>query len=349
MFWIIGGDAIAVEIGKLFPNSAVGAVVAQFSEHVEWEGFRYYDMIFPLFLFIIGVAIPYAIGRRLEQGDTKREILKKILVRTAILFGIGLIYNGGLHFDGWEHLRIFGVLQRLALGYCAASILFLYTKPKTQAIVSVSILLGYWAILRFVSVPGFPLGTYSPEGNVANYLDRLMLLPGQMYEKYGDPEGLLSTIPAVATALMGLGAGQWLKSNRGEMEKLRGLVLAAAISLAVGLAWSPLLPIIKKIWTSSYVLIAGGFSLLLLALFYWLIDIKGWTKWSFPLAVIGTNALAIYLLSEVVDFDKASRYFLQGVADHSAIVGALIIAVGVIVTKWLVLWLLHRNRLFWRV
>lgn len=349
MFWIVGGDALFGAIAALSASPAVKAVCAQVTDHVEWEGFRFYDMIFPLFLFIIGVALPFSIGRRLEAGESRRSVFAKVLRRTTILFAIGLVYNGILHFDGWDHIRFFGVLQRQAIGYGAAATLLIYTKPKTQAIVGVSILFVYWAILALIPVPGHSLGSMDQWGNVPNYVDRLILAPHQMYEKYGDPEGPVSMIPAVSTALLGVFAGYWLRSARPPERKALGLFVAGLVCLALGLAWMPFFPVIKKIWTSSYVLVAGGASLELLALFYYLVDVRGWTRWAFPFIVIGMNPLTIYLLSEIVDFTAAASYFVGGAAKFVPVYKNLILAAAALTVKWLFLYFLYRQKVFLRV
>jgi predicted acyltransferase len=349
MFWIIGGDAIISEIGKLSNNGSVIAVAEEFSEHMEWAGFRYYDLIFPLFLFMIGVAIPFSLGKRLEAGQDRKTILRKVAGRALILIAFGLIYNGLLEFKGWDHIRFFGVLQRQGFGYCAAAVLFLYTKPRTQVYVFVGILLGFWALMALVPVPGTHHGDYSQWGNVANYVDRLLMSRHQMYEKYGDPEGPVSMIPSVATALIGVFAGTWLKSSRPPELKAMGLALAGLACLAAGVAWAPVFPVIKKIWTSSYVLVAGGSSLELLALFYWIIDVKGYSKWSFPFVVIGMNAITIYLLTALVDFGNIADRILGGALKHAPTYQPLGMAIGVVVLEWLLLYFLYRQKVFLRV
>ena len=349
MFWIIGGDYLVSSLAKLSNNNGVKAVAAQFSEHVEWAGFRFYDMIFPLFLFIIGVVIPFSVGKRIESGEDRRDVVKKVLVRSAVLFLLGLVYSGLLRFQGWDHIRWFGVLQRLAVGYLGASLFVIYAKPKTIVVAVVGILLGYWALMALAPVPGFPPGTYTPTGNFANYVDRLFLVRGQMYESYGDPEGPISDIPAVATALLGVLTGFWLKGERDDKRKVGGLLLAGAALILLGLAWSPAFPIIKKIWTSSYVLVAGGGSMLLVAAFYWIIDVKGKVAWATPLMLIGMNPILIYMLSEIVDFGKVGMYFLGGFAHLAPAYADPIAAVGALLAKLGLLYFLYRQKLFLRV
>lgn len=349
MFWIIGGDEIAGAIKKLNPPDLAKQVCEQFSEHVAWTGFRFYDMIFPLFLFIIGATLPFSIGKRLEQGASRRDLQLKIAIRAGVLFLLGMIYSGLLHAQDLDHARVFSVLGRQAIGYGIAGSLFLYFKPRDLMIIATSILLVYWGIMALIPVPGYGHGNYSEWGNVANYVDRLVLKPGQMYEKYGDPEGLLSSLPAVTTALLGLFAGLWIKSDRKEATKVVGLALGGLGLVALGLLWSPFFPIIKKIWTSSYALVAGGCSAILLALAYWLTDVKGWRKLAFPCIVIGMNAITIYLGKEIIDFGHVSDYFLGGLAGKMGDYKELILVTGAVVAEWFALYFLYKKQVFLRI
>ncbi len=349
MFWIIGGAGIMGALAKLVNQPWLTTVSDNLTEHVEWEGFHFHDMIFPLFLFIIGVALPFSMAKRVEQGARRRDLFLKVLRRTVGLIALGLVYSGLLRFEGWQELRLFGVLQRLALGYFFAALSFIWLKPRGQAILAGAILLGYWAILALVPVAGHPLGSMTPEGNVANAFDRMIMLPGQMYEAYGDPEGPLSTIPAIATALMGVLAGHWLRTDRTGTKKALGLALAGVGCLAVGAVWGLEFPVIKKIWTSSYALVAGGWSLLLLALFYYVIDVKGWKGWAAGFVVIGLNPITIYLGQVFIDFGKITDFFFKGALGFTGALQPLLWAIAAFGVKWLLLLFLHRQRIYLRV
>ena len=289
-----------------------------------------------------------SIAKRMELGDTKKQIAWKIIKRTLVMIALGYIYYGVLDLKGWEHQRMFGVLQRLAMGYGAAGLILLYTNIRGQIIAAGSILVGYYLMMKFIPVPGYGAGHYNQWDNLANYIDRIMLLPGQMHEKYGDPEGLFSTIPAVATALMGVLAGQWLRTDKDGNTKAKWLLIAGVISIAAGYLWNIDFPIIKKIWTSSYVLVAGGWSLLLLGSFYWTIDVKGWKKWTPFFVVIGLNPITIYVGDRFIDFEAMANFFVGGLMKHSGEYKAILGAAAVLAVRWLFLKFLDKHRIYFK-
>ncbi|MHB1559975.1 MAG: acyltransferase family protein [Isosphaeraceae bacterium] len=350
MFWIVGGDAAARELCGWWGTPRAMALQEQF-EHVDWQGFRFYDLIFPLFLFLVGVVLPFSLRKYQTEGHPRGDALIRTARRVVLLFLLGLVYNGLLRFH-FDTLRIAGVLQRIAVCYGIAAMIYLFTTVRTQAITLVAILAGYWALLTFVPAPeSHRAADFSIETNLAGYVDR-HALPGKIYKAYygyGDNEGLLSTIPAVATALLGVLAGRWLLADRNRWLKALGLAAAGGICLGLGLAWGRSFPIIKNLWTSSFVLVAGGWSLLLLALFYTVIDVLRFRAWSTFFVVIGVNAITIYVAHRIVPFDEIAEFLLKGVAEHAGSFGPAVVPLGVIVVEWLFLLHLYRNRIFLRV
>lgn len=309
MFWIVGADYFAAAFRGL-DGGAVSRFLGYQLGHADWVGFTFYDLIFPLFLFVLGAAVPLSLDRIVERAG-RAAALRRVLRRGLLLYVLGVLYYGGFA-QGWDHIRWVGVLQRLAAGYVAASLLHLYCRPRTIAGVTAGLLVGYWALLTFVPVPGGGPGDYTRGHNLANWVDAHWL-PGRIWYGDYDPEGLLSTLPAIASALIGLFAGRWLQNpTPAPAAKLRGLVLAGIACLVLGYAWSVPFPLIKRLWTSSYALVGGGWCLLLLALFYWLIDERRIARWATPFVWIGSNALLIYLVSHVVDFRKISTFFVSG-------------------------------------
>ena len=346
MFWIAGGDALATSFLGRFDSPAAIRLKSQF-EHVEWEGFRFYDLIFPLFMFLVGCVIPFSLEK---FRDDPRSAYGRILRRTAALFALGLICNGLLKFD-FGSLRYAGVLQRIAVCYGITAVLFLTFRVRGQILVAAAILLGYWGLLTFVPVPGGVAGDYSKDGNLAGYLDRSWL-PGKIMEQYygyGDNEGILSTIPAVVTVMLGVFAGLWLKSSRSDWAKIGGLFVCGVSCIVLGSLWGRSLPIIKNLWTSSFVLVAGGWSLLLLCVFYTIIDVVRWQKWSFFWTVIGMNAIVMYIAPRIIDFDRMAAFFLGGIARLSGSGGEFLLEAGSMGAKWLFLYYLYRNRIFLRL
>jgi predicted acyltransferase len=349
MFWIIGGDEFVKALARSLGWPNPDFVETQL-EHVEWEGFRFYDLIFPLFLFVVGVVIPFSLGKAREQCESRSTIYFRILRRSLLLFALGLLCNRILKLD-FENMRIAGVLQRIAICYGIAAVLTVNFGVRSLAAIAVAILLGYWGLLAFVPAPGSMAGDYSIQGNLAGYVDR-HYLPGKImkeYYGYGDNEGILSTIPAVATALLGVLAGHWLKSGRPANVRLLGLFLGGMLCLLVGFIWGTRFPIIKNLWTSSFVLVAGGWSLLLLAFFHLVIDVIGCRRWAFFFVVIGANAITIYVVPRFIDFRKAADFFLGGLALRSGVYADLVQAGGTLVAKWLFLLYLYRKNIFLRL
>ncbi len=267
-------------------------------EHAAWHGWTPTDMIFPFFLFIVGVSVTLAFAKRTETGGSQRDLYIKIIRRTLIIFLLGLFLAGFPYFN-LSTIRIPGVLQRIAVCYFFASIIFLNTKVRTQILISIILLLLYWVLMMLVPVPGFGAGDLSKEGNLAAYIDRT-LLAGHIWKtaKVYDPEGILSTIPAIVTTLCGVLTGHWLRrAEKSQYEKVAGMFVAGACAVVAGWAWHSWFPINKALWTSSYVVFTAGMALQLLALCIWTIDIKGYKRWATPFVVFGVNALAVFVLS----------------------------------------------------
>jgi len=261
--------------------------------HAEWHGCTPTDLIFPFFLFIVGVSIVLSQSRQREGGAGQSQLRRKILRRTALIFALGLFLNAFPRFD-LGSLRCFGVLQRIALTYGAAALIVLYAGRRVQAGIAGGLLLGYWALMTLVPVPGFGAGDLGLEGNLAAWLDRT-LLAGHTWRELYDPEGLLSTIPAVATVLIGVATGYLLQSKRAPEQIVNRLFVLGWAGILSGAGWGLVFPVNKALWTSSYVLLTAGAALELLALCYWLIEVRGGARWARPAILFGLNPLAIFV------------------------------------------------------
>jgi predicted acyltransferase len=305
MFWIAGADDIVYALKAIATTGPIGFFATQLT-HKKWEGFAFYDLIFPLFVFIVGVSLVFSLSKALEQQDRKSAI-RRIFVRTLLLFVLGIIYSGGIS-RGIEGIRLLGVLQRIALCYFFAALLFCTLRTRGLIIACVTLLVSYWAMMTFIPVPGVGAGNFAEGANLANWLDK-QYLPFRKHDGNHDPEGLLSTLPAIATCLLGVFAGLLLRNEQvSHTQKVKWLAIAGVSGLAIGHLWGLQFPIIKKIWTSSFVLVAGGWSCLLLAFFYQLIETWRATKWAQPFVWIGTNPIVIYLAAAWFPFkDLANR------------------------------------------
>jgi len=346
MFWIIGGGLLFQRLLQVGQHPAAAALEKQL-HHVDWAGFHFEDLIFPLFVFLLGAVMPFSLSRRLERGQSVLRVHLHVLKRAAALILLGLIFNEVQRFD-WPNMRWPGVLQRIGLCYFFAALLVIHTKWRTQAIVVAVVLLAYWAVTMLVPAPGFEAGDLTPEGSLSSSIDR-QLIPGVLYYGHGDNEGLLSTLPAICTALLGALAGQWLRSDRPGSRKAAGLALAGVACVVAGYLWGFVFPIIKILWTSSFVLFAGGWSLLLLALFYWIIDVLGFKRWAFFFIVIGMNPITIYFLQRFVNFGDIAEFFLSGTAAHAGAYAAVVLSFGALMIRWLLLWFLYRHKIFFKV
>ena len=374
MFWILGADAVVRALGAMTGNPLVHGLAGQM-EHKVWTGFAFYDLIFPLFVFISGVSLCFALPKTLAQHG-RAATIRRILLRAVILFALGVLYNGGFTHT-WPDVRIAGVLQRIAIAYAATGVLFCLCRPRTCYLIGGGLLVGYWALLTFIPVRDIALtregqpdaaqarqlfdsthtlvtGRYERGLNAANHLD-YEWLPGAKYQVYWDPEGLLSTLPAIATCLLGLMAGQGLRrTDRTSAQKITWLGIAGALCLAGGWTWHPQFPVVKDLWTSSFVLVAGGYSLWLLAAFYYIVDVRQWRGWCQPFLWIGLNPITLYLASSLVNFQEIAGRLAGGSiagwldARHAGL-GELGLA---LTTLGLVLALarfLHRRQIYLRV
>jgi len=349
MLFIAGLASLIAAICNLFPGGADCWLATQM-HHAAWDGFRHHDSIFPLFIFLAGMSFPYSYAKSQEKGLSRAAIYKKMFVRAIVLILLGLVFNGVLRLK--PGFRIFSVLERIAVAGLVASILFVNFKTKTRVIIAAAILVVYGAI-SFIPAPDAPAaaGSFSFEGNLAAYIDRQLF--GNHIYKPGvyDPEGLLSTLGAVVTAMLGNFTGEYIReSKHSGNKKVLFMFAAAAVMLAVGLLVSIWIPVNKALWSSSFVLVVGAYSVALFALFYWIIDVRGHRKWAFPLKVVGMNSIAIYLLQRVVNFDYTVNFFLGGVISKlPEAPGKVLFWCGYILLGWLILYLMYRKKIFLKV
>ena len=348
MLWIIGGERVIHAWAKTSESPIALSLSEQF-RHVSWNGFRFYDLIFPLFIFMAGMSMPYAITSKVEKGENKNILLYRLTKRLFLLLLLGAIYNGFLQFE--DNQRYASVLARIGISTFIAGVVVLYFNVHRQLYILFGILLAYPIGLNLFSVPGFVAGELSIFGNFASYVDS-NFLPGRLHKGIHDPEGLLSNIPAAATALLGVMSGHIIRSKKEDMYKFKLILGLGLALLALGWIWNSILPVNKNIWTSSFVLVTAGWSNILFAVFYLIIDVKQYQKWSLPLQWIGVNSILIYMLAsgKIVDFAAISEYFFMGLAnwltrDYSII----IIALMTIVIELLLLQYLYKKKTFLKV
>ena len=340
-------------------------------KHAQWNGWTPADFIFPSFMFLVGVSMVYSFAARLRRGESRPQILYHAFKRSLLLIAIGLVVNVspiiGVDLHTW---RIYGVPQRIAICYFAAAILVLWSNRRGQLVALAACLLGYWALLRFVHVPGFgvpgrDIPFMDPERNLVAWLDRKLLM-GRLYNGVRDPEGLISNIPAIGTILIGVLTAHWLRSENSAAMKAIRMVGCGILGMAAGLVWNHWFPINKNLWTSSFVLLTGGFALVFLAFLYWVVEIKNWRGvWTMPFLVFGMNSIAGFVADSLVygpgytftvksasgatmNWHEAAQAWLLSLG-VSAANASLIYSLAAVLFCWILLWFLWRKRIFLKV
>jgi predicted acyltransferase len=343
-----------------------GAIYPQL-EHAEWNGWTFTDWIFPFFLWIVGVAMTMSFAHRQERGDTKSQLLVQVVKRSLIIFGLGL-FIAGFPFFNFSSIRIPGVLQRIAVCYFIASLIILYTKNiRTRVYWLAGFLISYWVMMKLIPVPGIGAGVLEKGRNFAAYIDSLVL-SGHMWShtKTWDPEGIVSTLPAVATTLFGVLTGHYLRSQLSKEEKTAWMFVAGNILLLIGATLDMWLPINKSIWTTSYSIFMAGWALVCFAMFYWTIDVKGYKRWAKPFIIFGMNAITVYAFSELIGRlygsvitlrqPDGTEISLQGyifqtffVSLASPINASLIYAICFLFFLFLIAWIMWKRKWFLKV
>ncbi len=376
MFWIVGGEELVHALYKGWPNGLTGLLHRQM-DHQPWQGVHFYDLIFPLFVFIVGASIVFSLSRTIEQVG-KAAALKRIFFRSLVLYGFGLLVYGGLS-KGIEQVRWMGVLQRIALCYLFTSILFCAFRPRGMILVCASLLLGYWGLTSLIPIRDFNLErqhlqamNLEPDGpethqrflatttmvrgkfddglNLPQQID-FQYLPGHKWDGAYDPEGILSTLPAIGTCLLGVFAGLLLKNGKlSDQQKVLYLIGAGVAGVILGFLWGLEFPVIKKIWTSSYVLVAAGYACLFLAAFYQMVEIWQWRKWCIPFVWIGMNPITIYLAFHLIKFPDYADLVVGGpIKQHLGAWGDMGIALVVVGLSFGLVRFLYQRKIFLRL
>ena len=351
MFWIMGGEGIIIALAAL-----TGWPFFQWwNEHLDhavWHGFHFMDLIFPLFLFIAGIAFPFSMAKRNQETHNKKSLYIHIIKRGLILVLLGIIYNNAVRFD-FAHLRYGSVLGHIGLAWMFAALIFINTKLSFRVVWFWAIIIGYWLLLVFF--PATDLGDTDPfsmKGSLVGYIDRL-IMPGRLYLEVHDPEGILNVLPAISTALLGMFTGEFIMSKYlkdNPLRKVLYMILAGIGFIIIGLVWNMVFPINKNLWSSSFVCFVGGLSILLFSIFYLIIDVWNIKKWSFFFVVIGMNSITIYLANNIINFRPASKFLFGGLKDlFPAEWAPLIASVALVVTGWLFLYFLYKKKIFLKV
>jgi predicted acyltransferase len=349
MFWIVGADAI---VNKLLAHSQSPFLVALRGhfDHYEWEGFRFYDLIMPLFLFMIGVSMTFSYSKRLQRGDSKWLVFRHVMIRVLLLTFLGAMIDGNLlTYDFHKFQLPYSVLFVLSLGYLVSSIILLNLKLPWQIVTTVCMLVVYWLIQTFAPAPGHIIGVYSPGTTFGDWLNERVM--GNWQGEFHRP-WIVAMTTYGSTAMLGVFAGHVLRSQNTQRRKLLWLLALGIFCLVAGWAWSYQFPIIKKTWTSTYVLVAGGWSYLLLALFYLFIDVWRFHRWAFPFKMIGMNAIAAYMAWKLFGsaFHRIAAVFTEGISKYVVPSNyPLIEAVAAMLALWIMLYAMYRKGVFLKI
>lgn len=370
---VFRGVTIAAMI--LVNMAGVADQVYLFLVHADWNGCTPTDLIFPFFLFIIGVAMSFSLAKYTDllskstiNNKNWRDLSWRIIRRSAFLFSLGLLLNGFWNYD-WQTIRIMGVLQRISLSYFIAALIILKIPKKLQYLIAFSLLIIYWLAMSFISVPGYGIGNLTRDGNLAAYLDRLIigtahLYKGDKFNSLGDPEGLFSTIPAIVNVLFGYFTGEWLRKEPIKFRTTISLVLVGLSCLIIGQVWGFWFPINKKLWTSSYVVFTTGWALLLLASCYELIEVRGLRRWGKPFEIMGLNAIFVFITSVLmikilvkthVGIGEQAPNTYTWIYEHffaswaGAMNGSLLFAIVTLLFWWLIVYIMYQKRWFVKI
>lgn len=353
MLFIMGGAAVITAIAGFFPDSTAWQTVAEQMTHASWDGLRHHDTIFPLFLFIAGCSFPFSLEKQRQRGMSHSAIVLKAIKRGSVLMALGWVCNGILKLQ-FAELRFWSVLARIGMAWMCAALIYMHVHSLKRILLIVAgLLVGYSIISSLVVAPDAPgAAALTREGNIACYIDRT-LFGAHCYRPDYDPEGLFSTIPAIGTALLGMLAGQWIKTEKQGLTGTRKALgmLAAGVALGIlGYLWSFWTPINKALWSSSFVCAVACYSLIMLALFYYIIDVKRWRGWDFFFVVIGMNSIAIYMLPRFVNFDFMRDRLLGGVISLlPESIYSVVEPTSYIITWWIFLYIMYRYKIFLKV
>lgn len=349
MIWIMGLGGLIEKFAKT-KNTPFWNIVAYHFEHPYWDGFAFWDLIFPLFMFLVGVSSVYSLDKGLEKGKTRSQLVFKVAKRGLILILLGIVYNNGLELRPVSDIRFPSVLGKIGATYAFANIIYLYAGKRMQWVWFWGFLIGYWLLLKFTSAPGYLPGDLTEPGNFMSYIDR-SVLPGKLSRGIHDTVGLVCTIPGISTVLLGIFAGRFLKYNPvTPSAKAKWLLVAGMISLALAFIWNLDFPFNKNLWSSSFVLITGGISLVLLSLFYYVIDVRGYQRWTLIFRVIGMNSILIYVSFIFIDWQYMTEGLfkwveqLAGPPNGKYVMGLLNVAL-----QWLFLYFLYKKKVFLRI